>query len=167
MLFAFAFLVSFWGCGGGSAPQSKQAPASNAFVDPKLEALWQGAQTAVATQPITLNAASVAEGKASPSVIEADTRAYGVSPSGITVTAIPDLTVAELQAQNPDLQLQHTTDPTGIINAPASSGVTYCHSYINGSSIFVAQSLLYNPGATGYEMQNAILERLGYNISRR
>jgi len=135
----FLFLV---GCGGSPA-----VPASP--LDAQLVALWHGAQDALATQPITLNAAMVAEGKESPVVIAPDMRAMDVKPDGVTVTV-----VAEVM-------------PGAILAPQNAGGVQYCHSYVVGSAIYVAASLKYSAGATGYEMQNIILSRLGYSVGGR
>ena len=86
----------------------------------------------------------------------------------MTVETIADLTVAQLQAENPGTSLRHNSDPTGIVHCPSNSErAKYCASYVSGTSIYVAASLEYSDNATGYEMQNIILARLGYDISKR
>jgi hypothetical protein len=163
--FLFVALLLLTGCGGSpkAAPTAQAVGAS--FTDPKLAALWQGAQTTIATQPIELNAALVVEDKEYPSYVPADSRAYGVEPTGVTVTVEPDLTAAQLQAAGFP---KTVAEPTGVIQCPQNAGnVKWCHSYTIGNDIVVAQSLLYSAGATQYEMENVILQRLGYNIGGR
>ena len=151
------------------APSKKQQPQQSHSVadDPQLVALWQRAQQQLATQAIVLNAAYVAIGKEHPKQIPPDTRSTSLACEGVTVTTIADLTAAELQAANPGVQLQHNSDPTGVIHCPRRSVAKYCASYLANRQIYVAQSALYDWSATGYEMENLILSRLGYNISKR
>ena len=163
------------GCGGAPAnakavavAQKPEAQAHASFADPRLQALWVEAHQAIATQPIILNAAYVAERR---DVVNdtrpADRRALDVWPDGVTVSTVADLTVAELQAENVGDTLKHFVDPTGVIHAPDGASARYCHSYTQGNAIVVAQSMLDNAGATGYEMQNVILARLGHDTRKR
>ena len=141
-----AWLLSSCGGSPAAAPQNRAAAQ---FSDPRLQALWVGAQQAIAYQPIVLNAALVAEGRQTvPETIAPDLRALGVSPQGVTVTPVPDVS-------------------PGVIAAPAGASANWCHSYTQGSAVYVAASLEYSAGATGWEMQNVILERLGYDVSGR
>lgn len=131
--------------------------------------MWDSAQQYLATNNIVLNAAAmvVSQGIA-PDTHPPDQRALTTSDAGVTVTTLPDLTVAQLQAENPGVTLQHNADPTGIVHCPSNSeGAKYCASYVAGSSIYVAASLEYFDNATGYEMQNITLAKLGYDISER
>ena len=163
------------GCGAAPAnakaaavAQKPAAGAHASFPDPRLQELWIEAQQAIASQPIVLNAAYVAEHR---DVVNdtrpADRRAMDVWPDGVTVSTVADLTVAELQSENEGDTLQHFVDPTGVIHAPEGASAKYCHSYTQGNAIVVAQSMLFDAGATGYEMQNVILARLGYDTRRR
>ena len=163
------------GCGGAPAnakavgvAQKPAAQAHASFADPRLQALWVEAQQAIATQPIILNAAYVAERR---DVVNdtrpADRRALDVWPDGVTVSTVADLTVAELQAENVGDTLKHFVDPTSVIHAPEGASARYCHSHTQGNAIVVARSMLCDAGATGYEMQNVILARLGYDTRRR
>lgn len=103
-----------------------------------------------------------------PRLILPDQRALSTSYAGVTVTTLPDLTVAQLQAENPGTTLKHNTDPTGIIHCPSNNErARYCASYLSGTGIYVASSLQYSDNPTGYEMQNIILATLGYDISKR
>ena len=141
------------GCGGSASTANTDRAAQSRTItvatDPQLSALWAGAQQVIDTDNIVLNAAAVAVQGVSPEIYPPDPRALRVLANGVTVTTIPDL--------NP-----------GAITCPNNAeGVKYCHSNVQGSSIFVATSNLYNPDATGYEMQNIILERLGYNVTKR
>jgi len=137
--------------------------------DPQLAAMWERAQQYLATNNIVLNAAAlVVFPGISPDTHPPDQRALATTNAGVTVATIADLTVAQLQAENPGTSLRHNSDPTGIVHCPSNSeGAKYCASYVSGTSIYVAASLEYSDNATGYEMQNIILARLGYDVSKR
>ena len=151
-----------------ASPEKQQPRQSHSVAnDPQLVALWQRAQQLLATQAIVLNAAYVAIGKEQPKQIPPDTRSTTLAYEGVTVTTVADLTAAELQAANPGVQLQHNTDPTGVIQCPRRSAAKYCASYLANRQIYVAQSALYDWRATGYEMENLMLSRLGNNVSKR
>lgn len=158
-------------CGGGTNSSPTTAPNATVSVssDPQLVALWTQAQQYLATNDIVLNAAAMAVfPNTPPDTRPADQRALSASNAGVTVTILPDLTAAQLEAENPGTPLQHNTDPTGIVHCPLNSeGVKYCVSYVSGTSIYVAASQKYSDGATGYEMQNVILAKLGYDTSKR
>ena len=135
--------------------------------DPELVSLWGRDQQYLATNKIVLNAAAlVVYPGISPDTHPPDQRVLTTSCDGVKVTTLPDLTVAQLQAENPGATLRHNTDPTGIVHCPSNNeGAKYCASYVSGTSIYVAASLEYSDNATGYEMQNIILVKLGYDIS--
>ena len=156
--------------GRGRPPDIVVTVRNSIAEDAKLTTLWVQAQQLIATEPITLNAALVAEGKERPHTIRPDSRALGVSSVGVQVFSVPDLTVAQLSIETgkPVSELEHHTNPTGVIHAPANSGgAAYCAGFVQHGAIYVPASLLYSAGATGYEMQNVILSRLGYDTSRR
>jgi hypothetical protein len=173
LLVIFAIAMTAYGGGQISnsryAPPKKQQPQQSHAVakDPQLVALWQRAQQLLATQVIVLNAAYVAIGKEQPKRIPPDARSTTLAYEDVTVTTVADLTAAELQTANPGVQLHHNTDPTGVIHCPLRSVAKYCASYLANRQIYVAQSALYDWSATGYEMENLMLSRLGYNISKR
>jgi hypothetical protein len=77
----------------------------------QLQTIWQEAQQDLATQPIPLNPVAALMNGATLQTIAQDTRAEGVLPKCIAVIAVPDLTVAQLQAENPNVALQHTPIP--------------------------------------------------------
>ena len=131
--------------------------------------MWGRAQQYLATNNIVLNAAALAVYPGiSPNTQPPDQRALATGCDGVTVTTLLDLTVAQLQAENPGATLRHNIDPTGVVHCPSNNeGAKYCASYVSGTNIYVAASLEYSDNATGYEMQNVILARLGYDISRR
>jgi hypothetical protein len=134
----------------------------------QLKELWVGAQTYFATQTIPLNPVTAAAKGAPVTYSTADSRAYQIEPNGLSVYAVPDLTVAQLQSENPGVQLHHPTDPTGVVHCPDNaSNARYCVSYCEGGAVYVAVSQVLNPDATGWEFQNVILMRLGYNVSGR
>jgi hypothetical protein len=142
--FSCLFVLVIVSCGG--QPKSNSV---SVLSDPQLKALWQDAQTVIATQPIMINAALVAEGKEQPIYFSPDLSAYNINPDGVTVIPVED-------------------NGTGVIKAPNNvGGVAWCHSYLQGSEIYVAASMMYNSGTTGYEMQNYILSKLGFNVSQR
>ncbi len=134
-----------------------------------MQTIWQEAQQDLATQPIALNPVAVLMNGATPQTIAPDTRADGVQPKCIAVISVPDLTVAQLQAENPNVALQHNTDPTGIIHCPEGALAKYCHSFTasNNQACYVSASEVLNFGATGWEFENIILARLGYNTAGR
>ena len=86
-----------------------------------MQALWQPAQQELATQTIALNPVTVQMQGGNLQTIAPDSRANAVQPNCIAVITIPYLTVAELQAENPGVALQHNTNPTGIIHCPADA----------------------------------------------
>jgi hypothetical protein len=156
-------VLSLVDCGGGPTGPTvgQDIPVAN---DPQLVAMWSQAQNVIATQPIVLNAASAIVYGLPPLSLPPDPRAREVSDDGVVVTLVADLTVAELHAENPGVTLKHNTDPTGVIHSPQGG---YCASYVEGSHIYVAASQEYSFRATGWEMRNVILSRLGYDLSGR
>jgi hypothetical protein len=169
-------VVAFTGCGGSQYAPTPTCAASSfdnqtngGATNSQLQALWQQAQQDLATQPIALNPVSVQMQGGNLQTIAPDTRANGVQPNCIAVITIPDLTVAQLQAENPGVALQHNTDPTGIIHCPAGALSKYCYSFTasNNQAAYVSSSEVLNFGATGWEFENIILARLGYDTSGR
>jgi hypothetical protein len=166
---AIALTLCIIACGGGGNPSVTPNAVVPVVSDSQLVAMWDRAQQYLATNNIVLNAAAMAVFPGiSPDTHPPDQRALTTSDAGVTVATLPDLTVAQLQAENPGVTLHHNTDPTGVVHCPSNSeGAKYCASYVSGTSIYVAASLEYSDNATGYEMQNVILSRLGYDISKR
>ena len=146
IVIAAMILLGVLGCGG--KPASPSSPAIPVSSDVQLVAMWKQAQDQLAYQVIEINAAYAALGLEQPEWMAADLGALNVSSSGVTVTPVPDLS-------------------PGVINCPSGAVAQHCHSYVQGNEIFVAQSLLYSQGATGYEMENVILEKQGYDVSKR
>lgn len=170
--FAVAIVLasSMISCGGTSSPPAAASSTAVAVAnDSQLVAVYNPAEQSLATNNIVLNAAAlVAQPGTAPDTYPPDQRALSTSYAGVTVTTLPDLTVAQLQAENPGTTLKHNTDPTGIIHRPSNNQrARYCASYLSGTGIYVASSLEYSHNATGYEMQNIILATLGYDISKR
>jgi hypothetical protein len=89
----------------------------------------------LATNNIVLNAAAlVVFPRIFPDTRPPDQCALTTNNDGVTVTTLPDLTVAQLQAENPGTTLRHNTDPTGIIHGPSNSeGAKHCASYVSGT----------------------------------
>jgi hypothetical protein len=167
---ALLLLVWLTGCGGRVPVSSTlKLPGHHAvFSDPRFQSAWTDAQRAISREPIFLNAAYVAEKREYVNDMKpADIRANDIWPDGVTVSAEPDLTVAQLQAENPGETLKHFADPTGVIHAPDGSSAKYCAAYTLGNSIVVANSLLYDAGILEYEFENVILRRLGYDTRKR
>lgn len=172
------FLAPLTGCGGSKfdAPRSSSC-ATTGFdnrthggaTDSQLQALWQQAQQELATQPIPLNPVAAQMQGGTLETIAPDLRASGVQPQCIAVISVPDLTVAQLQAENPGIALQHKVDPTGVIHCPEGALAKYCHSFTasNNEAAYVSVSMVLNFGATGWEFENIILARLGYNTAGR
>ena len=172
LLFAVAFTV----CGGSQYAPTPSCAASSfdnqtngGATNSQLQALWQQAQQDLATQTIALNPVTVQMQGGTLQSVAPDTRADGVQPNCIAVITVPDLTVAQLQAENPGVALQHNTDPTGIIHCPAGAQAKYCHSFTasNNQAAYVSASEVLNFGATGWEFENIILARLGYDTAGR
>lgn len=164
------------GCGGSQFTPTPSCTSSSfdnqtngGATDSQLQALWQQAQMELATQPIPLNPVTVQMQGGALVTITPDSRADTVQPECTAVIAIHDLTVAQLQAENPGVALQHNTDPTGIIHCPEGAMARYCHSFTasNNRAVYVSASEVLNFGATGWEFENIILARLGYSTSGR
>ncbi len=138
----------------------------------QLNAMWAKAQQNIATQTINLKAALESERKLEPcslgGCITPDRRALDVWPEGVTVSTEPDLTLAQLQIENPGTRLHCKADPCGTIHAPNGATAEYCASYLLGKAVVVAQSLLYEPfgDPTVYEFENVILAQY-YDVSGR
>jgi len=177
MLHAILFLSMLSnGCGGGQLAPTPSCTASSfdnrtngGATDAQLQVLWQQAQQELATQPIVLNPVAVQVQGGVLQTTASDSRADQVQPQCVAVITIPDLTVAQLQTENPGVALQHQTDPTGVIHCPEGALAKYCVSFTatNNQAAYVAQSQVLNFGATGWEFENIILARLGYNTSGR
>lgn len=174
-LVVLLFAAALTGCGGGTLDSTSSRTTgfdnrtNGAATDPQLRALWQRAQQELATQPIVLNPVAVQMHGGTLVSIAPDSRANSVQPEGVAVIAVPDLTVAQLQAENPRVALQHNTDPTGVIHCPEGALAKYCHSYTasNNQAAYVSTSMVLNFGATGWEFENIILRRLGYDTASR
>jgi len=131
--------------------------------------MWQQAQQALATQVIPLNPVTAPINGGTVQTIAPDSRAYGVQPQGLAVISVPDLTAAQSQAEHPGVALQHNTDPTGVIHCPEGAQAKYCCAFTasDNSSVSIAASQVLNFNATGWEFENIILARLGYNTAGR
>jgi hypothetical protein len=162
-------------CGGNPTSTSQQSQQTDTAFDnhssastEQLKELWVGAQTQLATQAIPLNPVTASVKGTPVTYSPANSRAYTIEPDGLGVYGVPDLTVAQLQSENPGVPLQHGSDPTGIIHCPENANhVRYCVSYCEGGAVYAAASQVLNPSATGYEFQNVILMRLGYDVAGR
>ena len=173
--FILLFFAALTGCGGGkfnSTPSCTTGfdnQTNGGATDTQLQALWQQAQQDLATQAIVLNPVTVQMHGRTLQTIGPESRANGVQPKCVAVVTVPDLTVAQLQAENPGVALQHNTDPTGIIRCPEGALAKYCHSFTasNNQAVYISTSMVLNFGATGWEFENIILARLGYNTAGR
>jgi len=173
-LLQFAVVIALTMClsaaGGSSSNSSVPATAAVQVAnDPQLNAGWNRAGQYLANNNIVLNAVVlVVHPGIGPDIYAPDERVLSASYASVAVTTLPDLTVAQLQAENPGTTLRHNTDPTGIIRCPLNSeGARYCASYVSSNRVYVASSLKYSDNATGYGMYNIIVARLGYDISKR
>lgn len=169
-------LAAITGCGGSQYAPTPSCSSSSfdnqtngGATNTQLQALWQQAQQDLATQSIALNPVTVQMQGGTLQTIAPDSRAGGVQPNCIAVITVPDLTVAELQAENPGVALQHNANPTGVIHCPAGALAKYCHSFTasNNQAAYVSASEVLNFGATGWEFENIILARLGYDTAGR
>jgi hypothetical protein len=159
-------LIIVAACGG----QPAQRPDESGFINQTngaatsndLKGLWQRAQQTLATQTIALNPVTAEFQNVAVVYVAADPRAYQVAPNGVTVTAVPDIPVSALPSVFKD---KGYVDPTGVIRCSCPTG--YCHAYTNNQQVWVAQSMALNDGATGWEFQNIILNRLGYDDGGR
>ena len=140
LLFPLALCAALLGCGSG--PNAYQGNAIAVSSDSKLATMWTVAQNDLATNPILLNAAHTGVyGNEAPDWAQAQPAAENMSSDGVIVTPV----------NRPYLWDQNVE----------------CYAYTDGTSIYVISSMLYSQGATGYEMENVILEKLGYDISKR
>ena len=161
-------LLSTFGCGGGVNASSSNASGfdnqTNGLVsDAQLLELWHHAQAQIATVPFILNPVPVLLNGAANQMAGPDARAYQVNPGKVRVVAVPDIPLASLP---PEFNNGAHPDPTGIIGQ-CNDVVHYCHSSCHGDTVYVAASMATSDGATGWEFQNIILARLGYNVSGR
>ncbi len=167
LLAGAVLLAALAGCGGGRFPKPNNLTTGDSFSDPRLQSLWEQAQQSIATQQFDLNAALIMEGRnANHAWRTPDERALKVSPKGITITAIPDIPLAQLRVEVPKIADTCKADPCGIIKAPEGASASYCRSWEQGESIYVAASLQY-AAVLEWEFENYILWRLGYNVGGR
>ena len=171
LLWQFALLAMFSmvGCGGGgsgshSANTDGFDNQTNGLAsDAQLLELWHNAQVRLATAPISLNPVAVVLNGDPNRIVPPDPRARQISPGYVRVIAVPDIPLASLPAE------WHNgahPDPTGII-AQCNDVVQYCHASSSGNAVWVAASMVDSDGTTGWEFENIILARLGYDVSRR
>jgi hypothetical protein len=171
LLWQFALLatISIVGCGGGGS--TSHSATTDGFdnqtkglaSDAQLLQLWHNAQTRLATSPISLNPVAVLLNGAVNRAIAPDPRAYQINPGYVRVIALPDI---PLSALPPEWHNGAHPDPTGII-AQCNNVVQYCHASSSGDTVWVAASMADSDGTTGWEFENIILARLGYDISMR
>ena len=131
---------------------------------------WEQAQTATATQWTDLWAAYrvIENVPAAPGCytgaiscegfIPPVPSAASLAPHGVVVAAVPDVPAGPGTPNHP-------SNPTGII--ACNGGTGYCDAYVvfDSCKIYVPTSTPNNMGP--YEMQNCILNQLGYDVSRR
>ena len=142
------------GCGDGVT----QPCSSSGFInktdasDTQLGELWQGAQPEMATKPIPLDP---------------------VSSSGNITYASPNPKALKV---TPDCHVTVTTKPNVLPNSKfpgfscSESPTGYCAEITLGSGPWTVEIVapdLLEPGATSWEFQNVILEKLGYNVEGR
>jgi hypothetical protein len=156
-LFGSLLLVSFFaltGCGYSTPPQCSASGFINdtSATDAQLKGLWQGAQQQLATQPIPVDPVT------SPGNITyaaPNSQALNVEPA-CQVTVVTEANVLPASGQ-PGFACSES--PTG-----------YCGGMTLGAGPWTVEVVtpdLLNPGATGWEFQNVILEKLGYNVEGR
>jgi hypothetical protein len=167
--FALIALISTVGCGGGAyGTHSGNADGFDNQTrglasDAQLLELWHSAQARLATAPVSLNPVAVLLNGDPNHIVAPDSRAYQISPGHVCVIAVPDIPLASLPAE------WHNgahPDPTGIIDH-CNDVVHYCHASSRGDTVWVAASMVDSDGTTGWEFENIILARLGYDVSKR
>ena len=175
-----ALVISLLGCGGSFTASDPPACSAGTPFDnqtnggatqQQLMTIWLWAQNDLATNPIPLNPVTViTQGgvdKCQPAgdvrCMPAQPDAMNIEPDCARVMAVPDLSAAHLaQLGYPGLK-----DPTGIIAAPNGAASSYCYAYTEGNTVYVAASMVLSDGATGWEFENIILERLGIPVGGR
>lgn len=138
---AAAVLTTLAGCGTPTVISdnfNNQTTATQA----QLLALWQGAAQQIATQKNPINPVTDPD---NPGYWPPDPRALDLEPDGLTVIEMPGNA------------FPCDASPTGYC-----AGET-----LSSQKIEIAAKYLLQPDGTGWEMQNVILERLGYNVSGR
>lgn len=181
ILFTVAFAITasllLTGCGAVSPTNSAN---TSAFINrtnmPEedfqtlAESKWKEAQVQTSSQWIDLWAAyrAIANEPAGAQCYTGQLQCDGfippipetasLGPYGIVVLAVPDVLAG---SNTPN----HPTNPTGIF--PCHGGTGYCQAYVvfDPCNISVPASAPGNMGP--YEMQNCMLQRLGYDVSRR
>lgn len=147
VLFLAALMLT--GCGGASDPPADASGFINetSATDAQLAALWKGAQQQLATQPIPLdpvtNPNNITYAPPNPKALQ-------VEPDGLIVKYGPP-------PYAPDGAFACSESPTGYC-----WGIT-----ISSHEIEIAPKMILSAGATGWEMQDVILIRLGYNVGGR
>jgi hypothetical protein len=158
-LLPFVSLVSAVSVGCSSVPFSDGIPCSpNGFIneteapDAQLLALWQGAQTQLATQPIPLDPVT-------------DPNDVTYAPPDSNAMSVGPLCQVKIVAMPPAPNV-----PNGFVCTASPTG--YCGGLTMGGkdgpwTIEVVSSELNSAGTTGWEMQNVILYKLGVSFSGR
>lgn len=172
ILLGLVLAIVLTGCGGSGFVDSRFRPnnakCSSGFdnetggqIDSAtLNAFWTQAQSAVSTG-VYLDATVTP-----PTNWVSDSRASGISPNCVAVYSVPDWTPQALATATGNPAWLNHSIPTGAI----FEGGIALHSWTQlttPETVIVAASELSNPGATGYEFQNVILNRLGYSLSGR
>ena len=145
-------MVACGGAGSSSAaPQTQEFQNYTTSSDATLLSLWETAQNNLARNPITMNEALVASGKATPVTHAPDPRAASENPDGQVVYGEPDA---------PGYAGQGVIDCSSVRpDAPL------CHGYTTVTGwVYVPNDAINN---AEYEFENVILRRLGYDISQR
>ncbi len=154
-------------CGSGGFvgdPSTIQNQTNGNASDANLQHQWLVAQQMIANG-VWLNAFNGTNWTV-------DARALTTAPNGVTVTCLPDVTVAELARRTGNSKWLTHTDPSntiflgdqtvhGYADLGANKVVTACSGVgqIPGAPVDI--------GDFQYEAENFILYRLGYDVSNR
>lgn len=129
------------------------------LTDTQLLTQWQSAQQAIASGN-WITAIGGPNGKP-------DARALTVQPSNVAVVPVPDWTVADLMKFDSNWTTKNT-NPSGAFAIVTGFSYETCHACTycwTRPRVYAATSEI--PAVLGYEFQNVILNKLGYDVSGR
>ena len=129
--------------------------------DATLTKWWAQAQQELATSPFPLSIGGPTHA--------ADPSALTVAPEHVTVVAIPDETAANLQVATGQKDWPTPSGAFLFVGNNGLLGYTACHSYActwRKPRVYAAESVLAKQDIV-YELQNIILNKLGYDVENR
>lgn len=127
--------------------------------DEQLTSIWNAAAQELATKPIPISTNGT-------NLHPADPKALTIKPKNLTVTEVPDWTIADLIKIDPlwarDSNPSHTFAVLDALNYTTVAGIT--HPW-NKPRIYGAKSVMAT--VLVWEFQNVILNKLGYSTEGR